>query len=80
MRLAVRPTLEVLRRLLDLPRGMDRLRADLAELAGGTDDLSLPIASFDPMSREHVAERPADDALVVSDDVRGAGPSAAAAR
>ena len=50
------PLLEQQRRLLDLPRGIERFHRYLDELRGGTDDVALPLQSFNPMSKSHVAD------------------------
>lgn len=51
------PLLQVQLDLYALPRGMERFRAYLQKMTGGTDDLALPLVSMNPMGREHVARR-----------------------
>ena len=46
--------LKIQRELLEIPRGTERFESYLKILTGGKNDLNLPIASFNPMSKEHV--------------------------
>jgi hypothetical protein len=55
MEVSVLHLLAIQRDLYAMPRGMDRFRAYIATMTGGTDDLVLPLASMNPMGREHVA-------------------------
>jgi len=48
------PTLEVHRELYSMPRGMERFRAYIARMTGGSGDLALPIAAMNPMGKEHM--------------------------
>jgi hypothetical protein len=41
--------------LLTLPKGKERFDAYLAAMTGGTNDLVIPIGSFNPMSKDHVS-------------------------
>src|SRR5213082_1742429 len=82
------PTLEVHRELYSMPRGMERFRAYIARMTGGSGDLALPIAAMNPMGKEHMmsaveavreeaqrfSHRPdrLRVALVLADDVAGA--------
>ena len=49
------PMLRVQRGLYDLPRGAERFRRYLDAMTGGTDDIVLPLAVFNPMGKDHVA-------------------------
>ncbi len=55
------PQLEEQRRLLDVPRGRERFAAYLELMTGSptgkADQLVRPLTLFNPMSKEHVAER-----------------------
>ena len=66
--------LRVQRELLREPRGFGRFQSYLKTMIGGDGELGLPLAAFNPMSKEHVgkvldtllamdAERIAEDAL-----------------
>jgi hypothetical protein len=55
MRFVHAPLLQVQRDLYTLPRGMERFRAYIATMTGGTDDLVLPLVAMNPMGKEHVA-------------------------
>jgi hypothetical protein len=48
------PLLQVHRELYSMPRGMDRFRAYLARMTGGTGDLALPMVAMNPMGKEHM--------------------------
>src|SRR5215468_3292423 len=37
-----------------MPRGMERFRAYLARMTGGTADIVLPIGAMNPMGKEHM--------------------------
>jgi len=49
------PMLRVQRALYDIPRGGERFRRYLDAMTGGTDDIVLPLAVFNPMGKDHVA-------------------------
>jgi hypothetical protein len=55
MNLTLLPLLRTQRDLHAIPRGMERFRAYLATMTGGTDDIVLPITAMNPMGKEHVA-------------------------
>jgi hypothetical protein len=55
MNLELLPLLQTQRDLHAIPRGMERFRAYLATMTGGTDDIVLPITTMNPMGKEHVA-------------------------
>lgn len=65
------PLLSTQRELLEIPRGMERFKHYIGAMLGGTDDLVLPIGSFNPMSKPHVTER--------LDELRALGAEDAAA-
>lgn len=48
------PLLPVHRELYSMPRGMERFRAYLARMTGGSGDLALPLVSMNPMGKEHL--------------------------
>jgi len=48
------PLLEIHRELYGMPRGMERFRAYLQRLTGGTSDLSLPLVAMNPMGKAHM--------------------------
>ncbi|MGE3758619.1 MAG: hypothetical protein AB7H97_12725 [Pseudobdellovibrionaceae bacterium] len=47
--------LKIQKELLSLPRSKERFDVYLKTMTGGTDDLMIPIGSFNPMSKEHVS-------------------------
>jgi hypothetical protein len=55
MKIDVLQLLATQRDLYAMPRGMDRFRAYIAAMTGGTDDLALPLVSMNPMGKEHIA-------------------------
>lgn len=55
IRVSLVPALEAQRRLCETPPGMGRFREYLEEMLGGTQDVRVPIAEFNPMGKEHVA-------------------------
>jgi hypothetical protein len=50
------PVLPTLRELYAQPRSMDRFRAYIAQLTGGTDDVVLPIGQANPMARDQALD------------------------
>jgi hypothetical protein len=56
MSIEVVPALRAQRDLLDLPRGMERFDAYVKTMIDPNDRVILPLQTFNPMSREHVAE------------------------
>jgi len=56
MRIEVVPALRAQRDLLELPRGMERFDAYVKTMIDPNDRVILPLQTFNPMSREHVAE------------------------
>lgn len=76
------PLLEVHRELYSMPRGMERFRAYLARMTGGGEDIALPLASMNPMGKEHLlrlveqllALGAEDEARRALADARAAGP------
>jgi hypothetical protein len=54
MQLEHLPLLHVHRELYSMPRGIDRFRRYLATITGGGEDLILPLASMNPMGKEHM--------------------------
>ena len=58
MRLVLLPLIDTMLEYYNLPRGFERFREYISLLTGGTgDDMKLPIGGFNPMGKEHVAER-----------------------
>jgi hypothetical protein len=55
MNLELLPLLQTQRDLHAIPRGMERFRAYIATMTGGTNDIVLPITAMNPMGKEHVA-------------------------
>ena len=53
MQLELLPTLEVHRELYAMPRGMERFRAYIAKMTGGTGEIALPISAMNPMGKDH---------------------------
>jgi hypothetical protein len=51
------PLLQIMREVYALPRGMERFQQYLQTATGGTDDLALPILSFNPMAKARVVEQ-----------------------
>jgi hypothetical protein len=56
MSVEVASALRAQRDLLDLPRGMERFDAYVKTMIDSDDRVILPLQTFNPMSREHVAE------------------------
>jgi hypothetical protein len=50
------PLLRVQRDLYDIPRGRGRFLSYLSAMIGGTDDIVLPLTTFNPAGRSHVAD------------------------
>jgi hypothetical protein len=53
MRITYLPVLPALRELYAQPRTMQRFRAYIETLTGGTDDIVVPIGQANPMAKEH---------------------------
>jgi hypothetical protein len=53
MRITYLPVLPTLRELYSRPRTMERFRAYIETLTGGTDDIVVPIGQANPMAKEH---------------------------
>lgn len=49
--------LHIQRELLNIPRGRDRFNVYLGKMITPRRDLALPLSAFNPMSKEHVAQR-----------------------
>lgn len=56
MELTFLPLLQVQRDLLDTARGFERFKKYLDVLTDGQGDIALPLGTFNPMSKPHVAE------------------------
>lgn len=52
MDLSLLRTLQLQRSFYDMPRDMQRFRAYLAEMTGGSDDIALPIGAMNPMGKD----------------------------
>jgi hypothetical protein len=48
------PTLGIHRELYSMPRGMERFRAYIARMTGGTAEIELPLTTLNPMGKEHL--------------------------
>jgi len=57
MQIEYLPLLRVMREVYETPRGMERFRRYLETALGGTDDITMPVLSFNPMAEEHVIEK-----------------------
>lgn len=79
MNLELLPLLQIQRDLHAIPRGMERFRAYIATMTGGTDDIVLPITAMNPMGKEHVAAL-LDQLLAADAETVAAGAVAEAAQ
>jgi hypothetical protein len=52
MKIEYLPTLKTMREVYELPRTMERFQEYLRVATGGTDDIAMPILSFNPMAKE----------------------------
>ena len=80
MNFALLPLLNIQRDLHAIPRGMERFRAYIATMTGGTDDIVLPITGMNPMGKEHVASLLDDLLAADAEAIAAAAIDEAAAR
>jgi hypothetical protein len=74
------PVLGVLRDLYAQPRGMERFRAYLDAMLGGTGDIALPITGANPMAKEHALREVERLLALGADEVAARAVRDAAAR
>jgi hypothetical protein len=79
MRVSYLPVLGTLRELYQQPRTMQRFRAYLDKLTGGTDDIVLPIGVANPMAKEQALGK-LDELLALDAEHIGAQAAEEAAR